>query len=526
MTRTLRRRGLKYAVSLWAATHLYWVWDFINRTDLLRALVNESIINRFVAAMEPRPARLSTMSDYTSWASLTDKTFSDRHLPPTARSYPPPDLGDVVELFKRRNGEREAKKSTLLFPFFAQWFVDGFLRTDPGNPLKNNSTHDIDLTQLYGSDPRVTDALRAHIDGRLKSQFLPRTDGVEEQYPPWYYDSHGNVKDEFRDVPIIVPDVKGPDPDAVQTHPTYHDPTQNNLFALGLPRGNIHYGTALMSTIFLREHNRLADLITVKEGWDDERTFQTARNTLIVMLIKVVIQDYINHITPFRFQFVCEPGTGALRDWFRPNWMSIEFDMLYRWHALVPDSIEMDGVNTDYKTLLWDMRTLIDHGVASLVDQASKQPSTEIGLFNTADFLITVEEATIQMGRDAHLAGYNDYRQACGYPRIDSFDDLSSDFGSDLKRVYKTTDAVELYPGLYAEDVETGGVLGDLMGTMVGVDAFSQALTNPLLDPRLFSAETFSRVGMAEIGVTNTLEDIVLRNIPPGLDPRVSFNRA
>ena len=68
-------------------------------------------------------------------------------------------------------------------------------------------------------------------------------------------------------------------------------------------------------------------------------------------------------------------------------------------------------------------------------------------------------------------------------------------------------------------------MLGDLMGTMVGVDAFSQALTNPLLDPRLFSADTFSEKGMAAIRETNSLKDIVLRNIPPGPNPLVSFNQ-
>ena len=143
-------------------------------------------------------------------------------------------------------------------------------------------------------------------------------------------------------------------------------------------------------------------------------------------------------------------------------------------------------------------------------------------------FLIPVEKATIQMGRRARVAGYNDYRQACGYPRLQSIDDISSDdtVRGALKTVYRDQiDAVELYPGLYAEDVEDGGVLGDLMGTMVGVDAFSQALTNPLLDPRLFSADTFSGTGMAAIRKTNSLKDIVLRNIPPGPNPLVSFNQ-
>ena len=219
--RTLRRRGWRYALALWVATHLRWLWDEINDTDLVHALVNENIINGFVAAMEPRPARLSTKSDYTSWDSLIDKTWSDRHLPPIRRNLPPmpppgppPALNEVVELFKRPLGKgRPAEKSTLLFPFFAQWFVDGFLRTDPANSLKNTSTHEIDLSQLYGSDPRVTDALREHRGGRLKSPVSSKEDGVEEEYPPWYYLPDGEVNPEFQDVPIIVPDPKGPNRD-------------------------------------------------------------------------------------------------------------------------------------------------------------------------------------------------------------------------------------------------------------------------------------------------------------------------
>ncbi len=51
------------------------------------------------------------------------------------------------------------------------------------------------------------------------------------------------------------------------------------------------------------------------------------------------------------------------------------------------------------------------------------------------------------------------------------------------------------------------------MATMVAVDAFSQALTNPLLAPDNFKTETFSEAGMKEINSTTTLNDIVQRNI-------------
>jgi prostaglandin-endoperoxide synthase 2 len=49
---------------------------------------------------------------------------------------------------------------------------------------------------------------------------------------------------------------------------------------------------------------------------------------------------------------------------------------------------------------------------------------------------------------------------------------------------------------------------------MVGVDAFSQALTNPLLAPRVFNEQTFSPHGMEIIGSTQRLSDIVNRNVP------------
>ena len=46
---------------------------------------------------------------------------------------------------------------------------------------------------------------------------------------------------------------------------------------------------------------------------------------------------------------------------------------------------------------------------------------------------------------------------------------------------------------------------------MVGVDAFSQALTNPLMAHRVYQEKTFSGLGMRIIEQTKTLNDLVLR---------------
>ena len=82
----------------------------------------------------------------------------------------------------------------------------------------------------------------------------------------------------------------------------------------------------MMSTLFLREHNRLAgELERLNSGWDDERVFQTARNIIIVTFIKIVIEEYIDHIAPTPFRLRADLKIATTAPWNRPNWITTEF---------------------------------------------------------------------------------------------------------------------------------------------------------------------------------------------------------
>jgi prostaglandin-endoperoxide synthase 2 len=287
----------------------------------------------------------------------------------------------------------------------------------------------------------------------------------------------------------------------------------------------------MMSTLFLREHNRIAGLIAAENPeFDDNRVFDTARSTLTVMLLKVVVEDYINHITPVRFKFFVEPGLGVKEKWYQQNWMSVEFNMLYRWHTMIPSEILLAGEPRKILDVMWDTDVVIDTGLAALFDEASNQKCNAVGLFNTDQCLLSIEEKTIAMGRENNLASFNAYRKLCGYPKLKTFDDISStpEVSAALRKCYREDiDNVEFYVGLFAEDVRVNGILPTLMATMVAVDAFSQALTNPLLAPKNFNENTFTAVGMREIADTKTLNDIVERNIAgeSPADPRVNFTQ-
>jgi prostaglandin-endoperoxide synthase 2 len=334
---------------------IHFLWTAL---PVLRPTLNRFAINGFAGTTQPRPRPFSLWSpepkpagdapgpitDYTSWPALTDRTFSGRHLGPALPAEIdalPKDApfdpmqrkwGEVTSLFARPPGSTKLDRSSVLFMFFAQWFTDSVLRTDPADRRKNTSNHDIDLCQIYGLNEKQTRLLRALAGGKLKSQQLP---GGE--YPCYLHESHGSgyrIKQEFAGL-ITEPQVDK----ALQGFPASR---REKFYATGLERGNSSIGYVSISTLFLREHNRICDELSRQNNWDDERLFQTARAINIVLLMRILVEDYINHINGYPL-FKLDPSFAERHKWYRPNWIALEFDLLYRWHSLVPDELRLDG---------------------------------------------------------------------------------------------------------------------------------------------------------------------------------------
>ena len=482
------------------------VWKLVQRQSKLERLVNGRLIDSASAKMPFRPNPISTRAPYTSWASLTDRKYWSRHLPPTDSAPTEPDPEKVAKLFVREEGKFiPSDKSTVLFSYFAQWFTDGFLRSDRAEPpdeSRNDTNHEIDLMQIYGLTPDVTEQLRLHEGGLLKSQMING-----EEYPEYAYDAEGNKKPEYS----LVPDV----PTKLRANLT--PDVLSKFFAVGSDTSNLQLGFVLMNVLFFREHNRVARELAAKyPDWDDDRLFETARNVLIVLLIKIVVEEYINHITPYHFLFRANPASFKNPAWYRPNWMAVEFNLVYRWHPLVPPSYRVAGEDIAVMDTLYETELLTRNGLGQLMEDASNQAAGKISLFNTDPVLGPVQLWSVNKGRAVKLASYNDYRELCGYPRVTAFNQISGDpkVQEGLRDLYETVDNIEFFTGIYAEDIRPNSVLPSLIGRMVGIDAFSQALTNPLLAPRIFNEDTFSPLGMQIIKSTNTLSDILHRNVP------------
>jgi prostaglandin-endoperoxide synthase 2 len=506
-------------------------WRAIQRIGPLERVVNRALINQGIMKAAPRPYRLSTLADYTSIESLTDRTYNSRQLPPVATNDPAlPDPVEVAELFRRpvrqtADGAVEdmtlCAKSTVLFAYVAQWFTDGFLRSRRAAPdaaarypemdprryrdiTRSESTQEVDMTQLYGLNREQTRALRTLDGGLLRSQEI----GGEE-FPPFLCDERGAIKPEFAALPEPV-GFRNPRLTARQ---------RAHLFAMGSDAGNSQIGYAMLNVLFLREHNAIArELAAEYPRWDDERVFQTARNVVVVLLMKLVIEQYINHIAPYHFQFRLQPGDFSNEPWMRPNWIAAEFNLLYRWHSLVPSVLDVHGEQRALADTVNDPELLTRHGIGPLFHAASRQRAGRVCLFNTAAFFhhITTLPSIVQ-SRVVRLPTYNDYRADCKMPRLTAFDQLSSDprVRAELERLYGSVDRVEFFVGIFAEDCRPNSVLPSLLGTMVGLHAFSQLMTNPLLAKGIWEhPDTFSREGRRIIDETDSLAQLLRRNLP------------
>jgi prostaglandin-endoperoxide synthase 2 len=529
-----------------------WLPQLINNVQWLHTIVNRFAINGAVNSSAARPQAFTLWTpraigerptrknpdgtdkpddpvDYISWAGLFDRRFTGRHLRPAPASYmdrlPPlvdktgkPAAGTVLGLYTRDRFIASDSDSALL-AFFAQWFTDSFLRKDPSDERMNTSNHEIDLCQIYGLDAETASLLRTRSGGRLKT----RNGG---KFPELLYsekDGKLDVKEEFKKLPYV----QGKSGETLEDKvlgsldaPEILDERKRSLYATGLERGNSTIVYTAISTIFIREHNRLCDLLAkTYPDWkdDDDRLFETARNINIVMGLNLTINEYINQLAQPPVKLFLDRHFAENEHWYRANRIAIEFDLLYRWHSFVPDGLQLPDrllKGSEHREYRFNNALLEQYGAATVIAAASRQPAGQIGMHNNPDFLSQAELAAHQFSRSQRVRSFNEYRVFFGGKPFKDFKELTGDdqLASELAALYKDVNDVEFLVGLFAQKRASTGTLPGLLNTMVAVDAFSQILTNPLLSQNIYGPDAFSKIGLDVIDKTTSFDILVERN--------------
>ncbi|XP_076873518.1 prostaglandin G/H synthase 2 isoform X2 [Brachyhypopomus gauderio] len=411
-----------------------------------------------------------------------------------------PDVNVMAEkLLLRRTFIPDPQQTSLMFAFFAQHFTHQFFKTDmkKGPAFIRAKNHGVDLSHIYGEELERQHKLRLFKDGKLKHQVL---DG--EVYPPTVSDAQ------------------------VDMHYPPHVP-ESHRFAVGHEAFGLVPGLLMYATLWLREHNRVCDVLkTEHPDWDDERLFQTTRLILIGETIKIVIEDYVQHLSGYHFKLKFDPEILFNQRFQYQNRISSEFNTLYHWHPLMPDGFHIQDEVYNYSQFLFNTTLLTDYGISNLVESFTNQIAGRVaGGRNVGRAVLMVAVKSIENSRLMRFQSLNAYRKRFNMKPYVSFEDLTGEkeMAAELEEMYGHVDAVELYPGLLVEKPRPNGIFGETMVEMGAPYSLKGLLGNPICSPEYWKPSTFGGAVGFNIVNTASLQKLVCNNVK-GPCPVASFH--
>uniref|UniRef100_A0A8H8CDX0 Heme peroxidase n=1 Tax=Psilocybe cubensis TaxID=181762 RepID=A0A8H8CDX0_PSICU len=367
-----------------------------------------------------------------------------------------PDAGLVFDTILKRKGQvnHAGGMSSLIFAF-ASIVTHSLFRTDTQNIYINNTSSYLDLSPVYGCNQAEQDAVRNKSLGR----------GL------LYPDTFSEARLSF------------------------------------LPPA-----TSVLLILFARNHNYIAEKIlkiNERKRWSDpppadpaqaaiqdEEIFQTARLVNCGYFMSAIMGDYVAGFLGSSegcnwnmnaFDIINTKDLKVSRG--QGNHVSVEFNILYRWHATVSARDEkwtedvfrqVFGDKPFDKLTLADLKTVAqtfaavdpnpatrtfanlkrgpdgkysDDDLASILHTAIENPASAFRGRGTPPVLRLVEMMGIEQAREWGLCTMNEFRKFLGLKQFESFEEWNPDpeISSAARRLYGHIDNLELYTGLQAE---------------------------------------------------------------------------
>ena len=314
---------------------------------------------------------------------------------------------------------------------------------------------------------------------------------------------------------------------------------ENGNFIAGDIRANENIELISMQTLFVREHNYWADTIaTENPDLSDEEIFQQARAIVIAEIQAITFNEYL----PSLLGRDVLSEYGGYDSTVNPTIANEFSTAAFRFgHSVINEDVEFFGDDgravrdeVELREAFFNPALLQETGIDSILKYVASSQSEEIDLQvvdSLRNFLfgtpgqggLDLASLNIQRGRDHGLADYNSVREAYGLPRVEGFDEISSDptIQQTLSDLYDTVDNIDLWVGGLAEDHEQGSSIGETFGVII-TDQFERLRDGD----RLWYENVFSGRELRQIEQT-TLSDIIQRNTNVGnLQDNVFFFRA
>lgn len=297
-------------------------------------------------------------------------------------------------------------------------------------------------------------------------------------------------------------------------------------FLAGDPRANEQLLLIALHTVFMREHNRLADIIRSKNSYlTGDQVYEAARRKNIAIMQHITYNEFL--------PLLLGSGTISAYTGYKPNKnpgiLNCFATAYFRLgHSLVSNQLlRLDSSNRSIaegpaqlrEAYFRPDRLLEGGGIEPLLRGAAQQvcqtidPRTVDALRN---FLfgnpgaggLDLASLNIQRGRDHGLPPYNQLRADLGLATKSSYNQITSDpaIKAALVSVYSNINEIDAWIGGLAEDLVEGAMVGELIQHVCKMQF--EALRD---GDRFWFESIFAGDNLTEIKTT-TLADVIRRN--------------
>lgn len=355
---------------------------------------------------------------------------------------------------------------TVSIPFFRSEVRKGTGVTSPREQTNLNTSW-IDGSQVYGSDSIRARWLRTGKNGKMKTSsgnLLPYntvngelSGSIDPTAPSMANDSNKTVK----------------------------------TFAAGDVRASEHPGLISMHTLFVREHNRICDMLVAQGLRNDEEIYQRARKQVGAEIQTITYQEFL---PAFGVNLPAFRGYNPL---VKPDIANTFATAAYRFgHSVVADDIILlanncDSVPPNVIELIdafWNPALFVqyktDPFLKGLAAHTQYETDTKINsvlrnfLFvnpnNPVRFGIDLAALNIQRGRDHGLPDYNTLRRFYTGKPAKTFSDITKDtaLAAKLASLYGNVNNIDAWVGVLAEDhlpnASAGATLAEMLKAQFG----------------------------------------------------------
>lgn len=256
--------------------------------------------------------------------------------------------------------------------------------------------------------------------------------------------------------------------------------SSESLFLAGDIRANEQVALTAMHTLFMREHNRIADSVhAAMPNLGGDEIYELARAIVGAELQAITYREFL--------PVFLGPGVLPPYDGYKPNidaGICNEFaTAAYRvGHSMLSSQLlrldaaghEIAAGNLTLAVSFFNPQIIIDDGIDPLLRGLAAQTCQRVDVYlidDVRNFLFgppgsggfDLASLNIQRGRDHGLPTLNQVRRDLGMQAYDNFDEVTSDatVAAKLKSVYASVEDIDLWVGGLAEDHVANAMIGE-----------------------------------------------------------------